>query len=88
MRGPRQRASPRLRPLVVSLGSHVVLEDLDEHGWEEYVLVAPAESNVDEGRLSSESPVGRAISGHCKGEIVDAHAPRRIRRLRITDLHA
>ena len=52
-----------------------------------YVLVPPAESNVGEGRLSSESPVGRAIRGHCQGEIVDARAPHRIRHLRITDLH-
>lgn len=71
---------------VVSLGSQVVLEDLDEHTREEYVLVSSAESDPAEGRLSNESPVGRAISGHHKGEVVDAHAPHMIRHLRILDV--
>ena len=92
MRGPRQRASPPLRALppsaIVSLGSHIVLEDLDDSTCEEYVLVGSGESNLAEGRISSESPVGRAIRGHCKGDVVDAHAPHRIRHLRIADLHA
>jgi len=91
MRGPRQRASPLLPPPwspVVSLGSHVVLEDLDDSTREEYMLVCSGESNLDEGRLSSESPVGRAIRGHRKGDVVDARAPHRIRHLRISDLHA
>ena len=91
MRGPRQRASLRLLPqpssTVVSLGSHVVLEDLDDSTCEEYVLVDSGESTLGEGRISSESPVGRAISGRCKGDVVAAYAPHRIRHLRIADLH-
>jgi transcription elongation factor GreA len=73
---------------VVSFGSHVVLEDLDDGSREEYVLVSSAESSPAEGRLSNESPVGRAISGRRKGDVVEVHAPHRIRRLRIADLHA
>lgn len=92
MRGPRQRASLRLLPqasgTVVSLGSHIVLEDLDDSTCEEYVLVGSGESDLAEGRISCESPVGRAIRGHRRGDVVDAHAPHRIRHLRITDLHA
>jgi transcription elongation factor GreA len=65
-----------------------VLEDLDDASREEYVLVSSGESNPAEGRLSNDSPVGRAISGHHKGDLVDAHAPHRIRHLRIADLHA
>lgn len=89
----RLRAARLLRPdepssRIVSLGSHVVLEDLDDASREEYVLVSSGESNPAEGRLSNDSPVGRAISGHRKGDLVDAHAPHRIRHLRIADLHA
>lgn len=71
---------------IVSLGSHVVIEDLDDSTREEYVLVSSAESNPAQGRLSNESPVGRAISGHRRGDVVDAHAPHRLRHLRIVDL--
>lgn len=93
MRGPRQRASPRPRSSlgfgpVVALGARVVLEDLDDGTCEEYVLVASGESNPAEGRISSESPVGRAIGGHCRGDVVAARAPHRIRHLRIADLRA
>jgi transcription elongation factor GreA len=74
---------------VVDLGSVVVLEDLDDSTCEEYLLVISAESNPSEGRISVESPVGRAIRGHRKGERVDAHAPHHlVRHLRILDVHA
>jgi transcription elongation GreA/GreB family factor len=77
-----------LRPVVVSVGSSVVLEDLDDGSREQYVLVPPAESNPAERRLSDESPVGKAISGRRRGDIVDVHAPHRIRHLRIAELEA
>lgn len=71
---------------VVSRGSHVVLEDLDDSTRADYVLVASAEADPEHGRLSDESPVGRAISGHCKGDVVDARAPHRVRHLRIAEV--
>jgi transcription elongation factor GreA len=73
---------------IVSIGSHVVLDDLDDSTREEYILVSSAESNPAEGRLSNESPVGKAIAGHHKGDVVDARAPRRVRHLRIADVDA
>jgi transcription elongation factor GreA len=79
--GPDERSQE-----IVSLGSQVVLDDLDDSGREEYVLVSSAESNPGEGRLSSESPVGRAIAGHRAGDLVDVHAPHRTRHLRIADV--
>jgi len=73
----------RLQIRTISVGSRVLIEDLDDGSSEEYVLVSQAESNLAAGRLSCESPVGRAIEGHRPGDTVDAHAPRRIRHLRI-----
>ena len=70
----------------VSRGSHVVLEDLDDATRAEYVLVASPESDPEHGRLSDESPVARAISGHRAGDVVDARAPRRVRHLRIAEV--
>jgi transcription elongation factor GreA len=71
---------------VVVLGSRVVLEDLDDGAKEVFVLVWSADSNPAEGRLSDESPVGRAIAGHHRGDVVDAYAPHRVRHLRIADI--
>jgi transcription elongation factor GreA len=87
----RLRAARRLRPRegasgVVSRGSHVVVEDLDDSTTSEFVLVASAESDPENGRLSDESPVGRALAGHAKGDVVEARTPRRTRHLRITQV--
>lgn len=37
----------------------------------EYSLVGPTEANPLEGKISNESPIGKAISGHKAGETVD-----------------
>lgn len=87
----RLQTARQLRPresgsAVVSRGSHVVLEDLDDSSVAEYVVVASAESDPEHGRLSDDSPVGRAIVGHGRGDRVEARTPRRIRHLRIAEV--
>jgi transcription elongation factor GreA len=86
LRAARHLRSQRGSGGVVSRGSHVVLEDLDDSTLADYVLVACAESDPEHGRLSDESPVGRAVNGRRKGDVVDARAPRRIRHLRIAEV--
>jgi transcription elongation factor GreA len=68
---------------IVSLGSSVLLDDLDDGSCDELILVSSAESNPSAGRISNASPVGRAIEGHHCGDVVDVHAPHGIRHLRI-----
>ena len=53
----------------VALGATVVL---DMGGRKvEYTLVGPTEANPLEGKISNESPIGKAISGHKVGETVE-----------------
>lgn len=40
-----------------------------------FTIVGAAESNVAEGKISNESPVGAAILGHKKGDTVQATGP-------------
>jgi len=61
---------------VVSIGSVVRLRDVDAKETVEYFIVGSAEANPAERRLSNESPVGRAILGHKKGETVEVVTPR------------
>ena len=61
---------------VVSVGSVVRLRDVDAKETVEYYIVGSAEANPAERRLSNESPVGRAILGHKKGETVEVQTPR------------
>jgi transcription elongation factor GreA len=65
------------------IGSWAEVEDLDNGGTSRFELVSSPESNPAAGRLSIESPVGRAILGHSPGETVDVLTPRGHRHLRL-----
>ena len=60
---------------VVSLSSHVTLHDEDENEDVEYQIVGSQEANPMQGRISDESPIGRAILGHRVGDTVTVEAP-------------
>ena len=57
-------------------GSVVRLRDVDAKETLEYHIVGSAEANPVERKLSNESPVGKAIMGHKKGETVEVTTPR------------
>ena len=57
----------------VQVGSRVTVRD--EFGEEEYTIVGPAEVDVGKGRISMESPVGKALLGHRIGEEVKVQTP-------------
>jgi transcription elongation factor GreA len=61
---------------VVSVGSVVRLRDVGAKATVEYQIVGSAEANPAEQKLSNESPVGKAIMGHKKGQTVDVTTPR------------
>jgi transcription elongation factor GreA len=73
---------------VVGLGSRVRLKDIDANETIEYTIVGSAEANPTQNRLSNESPVGKAILGHKKGEIVEVAAPRGSLKFKILDIKA
>lgn len=56
-------------------GSCVVLENIDTGDDVEYQLVGPDESNIDAGRISVSSPLGKAIIGKKPGDEVVLQAP-------------
>jgi transcription elongation factor GreA len=55
----------------------------DIHTW---TLVGPAEADLAQGRLSTQSPVAKALAGRSPGELVEVPTPRGTRRLRIQRL--
>ena len=73
---------------VVSVGTKVRLKDLDANETTEYYIVGSAEANPAQHKLSNESPVGKAILGHKKGEIVEVAAPRGSLKFKIMDIKA
>ena len=73
---------------VVSIGATVRLKDMDANETVEYQIVGSAEANPSEQKLSNESPVGRAIIGRKKGEVVEVAAPRGSLKFKILDIKA
>lgn len=73
---------------VVSIGTIVRLRDVDAKETVEYHIVGSAEANPAERKLSNESPVGKAIIGHKKGETVEVAAPRGSLKFKIMDIKA
>ena len=73
---------------VVGVGSHVRLKDMDANETVEYHIVGSAEANPAEQKLSNESPVGKAIMGRKKGEVVEVAAPRGALKFKIMDIKA
>ena len=73
---------------VVSVGSVVRLRDVDAKETIEYHIVGSAEANPAEQKLSNESPVGKAIIGKKKGEVVEVAAPRGSLKFKILEIKA
>ncbi len=60
---------------VVTIGSTVLLKDLEIGDMLEYTIVGSAEADPTESRISNESPVGEAILGRKVGSIVEVNVP-------------
>ena len=70
---------------VVGVGSVVHVKD--EKGKSvKYTIVGSAEASPAEMKLSNESPVGKALVGHKRGEQVTITTPRGKRKLKITKI--
>jgi transcription elongation factor GreA len=72
----------------VSVGSKVRIRDVAAKQTFEYHIVGSAEANPAENKLSNESPVGKAIMGRKKGEVVEVAAPRGKLKFKIMDIKA
>jgi len=67
---------------VIQVGSTVTIQE-DGSKPEKYTIVGAAEANPREGRISNESPIGKAILNHRAGDEVQVEAPGGIYKVRI-----
>lgn len=61
-------------PSTIEVGDTAVVKE-GEGGTEEYTIVGAAEANPREGKISNESPLGRALLNHRVGDEVTVEAP-------------
>jgi transcription elongation factor GreA len=71
---------------IVSLGSTVVMKDLEYDELIEYTVVGSAEADPRKGRLSNESPVGKTILGKAKGDVVEVTVPAGVLKYEIVEI--
>jgi transcription elongation factor GreA len=60
----------------VSVGVLVHVKDQKSNKSQKFHIVGPAEANPAEQKLSNESPIGKALLGHKRGDVVTVDVPR------------
>ncbi|MFQ5398202.1 MAG: transcription elongation factor GreA [Anaerolineae bacterium] len=68
---------------IVRVGSIVTVVEEGHDETETYNIVGPHEADPSNGRISNESPFGRALLGARKGQVVSANTPAGEIRLRV-----
>jgi transcription elongation factor GreA len=70
----------------VDVGLQVTVKDVDRKRDSTYRIVGSAEADPSAGRLSNESPVGRALMGRKKGETIEVSVPAGVLKLKIVNI--
>ena len=78
--------SKKMRPDVVTMNSRVVLRDVQTSKQVAYTLVFPKNANPEEGAISILAPVGTAILGYAKGDVIEWPVPSGTRSLAIEEI--
>lgn len=67
----------------VTLLSKVEFTNLTTNKRMTFTIVSPHEMNLEEGKISLNSPIGEALMGKKAGDVVEVHAPATTMKLRI-----
>ena len=70
----------------VQIGNIVKVHDMEFDEDISYTIVGSTEVNLAEKKISNESPLGKALLGAKKGDIVEVNAPAGIMKYKILDL--
>lgn len=58
-----------------NIGSHITIVKVGEDEQESYTIVGATEADPFESKISNESPIGKAVLGNVKGDIVTVSTP-------------
>ena len=70
----------------VQLLSKVEVENLANKKKMKFQVVGESEADFSKGLLSASTPIGKALIGHGKGEVVEAHVPSGVMKFKILDI--
>ena len=70
----------------INIGNRVVLKDLETNEMLELHIVGSKEVDIKSGKISDESPVGKACLGKMKGEKITVDAPIGVMKFEVIDI--
>lgn len=70
----------------IGVGNVVVVHNIEDGEETEYKIVSTAESDPIEGRISDDSPLGKALLDHRKGDSINVETPVGIVRYTVTGI--
>ncbi len=71
---------------IIEVGSKVQISEEGEDTVETFTIVGAPEADPDQNKISNESPIGKAVIGHKKGDIVQVSAPIGSYQIKIIDV--
>ncbi|MDD4315744.1 MAG: transcription elongation factor GreA [Clostridia bacterium] len=73
-------------PSTVSFGTLVTVVDMEDGEEIQYRILSTLEASSRDNKISDQSPIGKALIGHKKGETIKASTPGGIVSLKIKDI--
>ena len=70
----------------VGLMNKVKIENVATKQVMEFTIVGETEADFAHGKLAATTPIGRALIGHGKGEVVEAKVPSGVLKFKILDI--
>lgn len=70
----------------VQMMNRVKVENLALKKVMEFTIVGETEADFSAGKLAATTPIGKALMGHSKGEIVEAKVPSGVMKFKILDI--
>ena len=71
---------------VISLGCHVLLEDITLGKEVTYHIVGSTEADILQNKISNEAPIGRALLGKKIGDVVSVEGINQVNDFRVIDV--
>jgi transcription elongation factor GreA len=72
-----------LPPDIVTLGKRVKIKDVDSGELKEYTILGEGETDIEQGIISYQSPMAKALLSHKKGDEVEVRLPRGLKKFEI-----
>lgn len=70
----------------IQMLNKVTLKNLANNTTVQYTLVGESEANFREGKLAAATPIGKALMGKCKGDIVEVVVPSGVLKFEVLDI--